>query len=87
MRVIAILILSAALGACSERPTYQTVARCELAAMRTYPSQQLETSSDIAVFIEVCMEAKGYQADLKGPSCIPNLHPDRNPDCYRRGER
>jgi hypothetical protein len=74
-----------ALGACSPDPGSRTrlIARCRIEALRLYPAEPGAADERIGNYVGICMEAGGYQFDLRGPGCTPKLDPWRNPFCYR----
>jgi hypothetical protein len=83
--ILACLAVAAVAGCSPERPSYQEVARCEVDAIRVYPTDDASNvSGRWAGYVETCMQANGWDFDTQGASCIPNLRPHQNPNCYKR---
>jgi hypothetical protein len=83
MKVIAsaTLLLGFLLSGCGDSKEQQT-AKCELEAMRTYPSDLMATSPVGRRFMQVCMQAAGYEFIWEEKSCVTADVNAGNPYCY-----
>ncbi len=51
--------------------------------MRLYSVEASAADERIGNYVGICMEAGGYQFDLRGSGCTATYDPWRNPFCYR----
>ena len=79
------LFLSFLLVACSPSKE-QTLAACEMDAIKTYPSEPALFSLKREDFMVVCMRAKGFEITVHPSDCLvqANLDPATEAACYQR---
>jgi hypothetical protein len=81
MKRFAVLLLVWPLAGCFEDQQKQ-VATCELAAIKTYPDEQLVVGGHVEHYIISCMAAHGYNWDIHHKRCDVTNAMAKNPYCY-----
>jgi hypothetical protein len=80
-----VAVAALALAGCSDS-TKQDFAACKLRAIETYDLtvSSTEHESDAAYYVQVCMEAAGYELNISTPACRDTASRWIAENCYHR---